>query len=234
MTPGDGRASAAGAPGEPFSDTAPGAPAVRGVLHRATGGGEGIVLSHGAGSSADASLLVALAGALAAAGITALRCDLPFRQRRATGPPGRGDAATDRAGLRRAVEALQATAPGRVLLGGHSYGGRQASMLAAEDASVATALLLLSYPLHPPGRPDQPRTAHFASLSTPALFVHGTRDPFGTIEEVESARALIPARTALIPVDGAGHDLFHVRRPGARGAELVARIVRELIDFARA
>jgi len=121
-----------------------------------------------------------------------------------------------------------------MLLGGHSYGGRQASMLAAEETSVANALLLLSYPLHPPTRPDQPRTAHFPSLATPALFVHGSRDPFGTLEEVDRARALIPARTAMIAVDGAGHDLFHVRRPGARGAELVARIVDELTRFARA
>ena len=233
MTAGDGQVGAAGTPGEPFADAAPGAPAVRGALHRAAGGRDGIVLAHGAGSSASSPLLVALAGALAAAGIAALRCDLPFRQRRATGPPGRGDAATDRAGLRRAVEALRTAVPGRMLLGGHSYGGRQASMLAAEDGATASALLLLSYPLHPPERPDQPRTAHFPSLSTPALFVHGTGDPFGTIDEVESARALIPARTALLAVDGAGHDLFHVRRPGARGAELVARIVRELLDFAR-
>jgi uncharacterized protein len=221
-------------PAEPFADLAPGAPPVRGMLHRAEPAAGGIVLAHGAGSSAQAPLLVALSTALAASGMTALRCDLPFRQRRATGPPGRGDATVDRAGLRRAVEAVHRAVPGPLSLGGHSYGGRQASMLAAEDASVASALLLLSYPLHPPTRPDQPRTAHFPSLATPALFVHGTRDPFGTIEEIEAARALIPARTALLAVDGAGHDLFHVRRPGARGAELIARIVRELFAFALA
>jgi len=218
---------------EPFADVPPGAPMVRGVLHRAEPAAGAIVLAHGAGSSAQSPLLVALASALAAAGVTALRCDLPFRQRRATGPPGRGDAALARAGLRRAAEAVHRVAPGPLSLGGHSYGGRQASLVAAEDASVARALLLLSYPLHPPDRPDQPRTAHFPSLSTPALFVHGARDPFGTIEELEAARALIPARTALIAVDGAGHDLFHVRRPGARGAELVERVVREFLAFAR-
>ena len=221
-------------PGEPFSDLTPGAPAVHGVLHRAATAEDGIVLAHGAGSTAEAPLLVALSTALAAAGITALRCTLPFRQARRTGPPGRGAAAVDRAGLRHAIEALRAVVPGRVLLGGHSYGGRQASLLAAEDASVTCALLLLSYPLHPPTRPDQPRTAHFPSLSTPALFVHGARDPFGSIEDVDRARALIPARTSLLAVEGAGHDLFHVRRPGARGAELVERIVDEIARFARA
>ena len=92
-------------------------------------------------------------------------------------------------------------------LGGHSYGGRQCSILAAENPTVADALLLLSYPLHPPRQPAKPRTEHFAALRTPALFVHGTRDPFGSIAELEGAMRLIPARTVLIPVEGAPHGL---------------------------
>src|SRR5262245_49609746 len=132
--------------GEPFATAAPGAPAVRGVLHRADGGdGDGLVLTHGAGSDHNAPLLVALAGAFAASGITVLRCDLPYRQARRTGPPPRGAAAADQAGLRRAAQVLREIAPARLFLGGHSYGGRQASMLAAGDPGVADALLLLSY-----------------------------------------------------------------------------------------
>ncbi len=80
-------------------------------------------------------------------------------------------------------------------------------MLAAEAPTSADALLLLSYPLHPPRELDKPRTAHFPDLRTPALFVHGTRDPFGTIAELEAARHLIPAKTTLIPVEGAPHGL---------------------------
>jgi hypothetical protein len=80
-------------------------------------------------------------------------------------------------------------------------------MVAAEDSSVAEALLLLSYPLHPPGKPAQPRTAHFPSLRTPALFVHGTKDPFGTVEELTDALLMIPVPTELTTVPGAGHDL---------------------------
>jgi predicted alpha/beta-hydrolase family hydrolase len=80
-------------------------------------------------------------------------------------------------------------------------------MLAAEDAKVADALLLLSYPLHPPRELDKPRTGHFPELRTPAVFVHGTRDPFGTIAEIETALRLIPAKTRLIPVEGAPHGL---------------------------
>src|SRR5436309_2951619 len=115
-----------------------------------------------------------------------------------------GGAARDREGLRGAVEAVRASAPGRVFLGGHSYGGRQASILAAGQPGLADALLLLSYPLHPPGRAGEPRTAHFPGLRTPALFVHGSADPFGALDELESARGLIPAQTALLPSEGAG------------------------------
>jgi len=117
-------------------------------------------------------LLIRVAEAFSSAGTTVLRCDLPFRQVRPHGPPS-GNGAQDRAGLRRAVDALREIAPGRMFLGGHSYGGRQASMLAAEDPNVVDALLLLSYPLHPPNRPMQMRTAHFAKLKIPVLFVHG-------------------------------------------------------------
>ena len=95
-----------------------------------------------------------------------------------------------------------------MFLGGQSYGGRQASMLAASDPSLVEGLLLLSYPLHPPGRPTQMRTAHFPSLRTPTLFVQGTKDPFGSIEEMESSVKLIPAKTRLLSVQGVGHSLM--------------------------
>ena len=151
-------------------------------------------------------LLVALAEAFCAAGVTVLRCDLPFRQARPQGPPPRGSAERDQQGLRAAVESVRRVA-GRVFLGGHSYGGRQASMLSASDPGVAEALLLLSYPLHPPQRPDELRTAHFPRLETPALFVSGARDGFGSVAEMESALKLIPARTELVTIAGAGHEL---------------------------
>jgi len=141
------------------------------------------------------------------AGVVTLRCDLPFRQQRPKGPPFPAQAARDREGLRRAVEALREIAGRKVFLGGHSYGGRQASMLAAEEPDVADALLLLSYPLHPPHKPQELRTGHFGSIQMPALFVHGTRDTFGTTDEMRAALALIPARTDLAIVEGAGHSL---------------------------
>jgi hypothetical protein len=183
-------------------------PAVRGFLHRPDHpNNAGIVLTHSAGSNFRAPLLMEAAEAFAGAGFTVLRCDLPFRQTRPYGPPGPGDASRDREGLKNAVAAMRKLVAGRVFLGGHSYGGRQSTMLCAEEPSLADGLLLFSYPLHPPRKPAQLRTQHLPKLVTPALFVHGTRDPFGSIEEIESALKLIPAKTRLLPIEGEGHDL---------------------------
>jgi predicted alpha/beta-hydrolase family hydrolase len=166
-----------------------------------------LLLTHGAGSNRNAPLLVALANAFSEHQVEVLRYDLPFRQERPHGPPRPGDAARDREGLREQILKLREKHPGQVWLGGHSYGGRQASLLAAETPGLADRLLLLSYPLHPPRKPEQLRTAHFPKLQTPALFVHGSRDPFGSIEELKNAIALIPAPVELLEMEGAGHDL---------------------------
>ncbi|HYL37345.1 MAG TPA: alpha/beta fold hydrolase [Bryobacteraceae bacterium] len=183
-----------------------------------------LILTHGAGSNRNAPLLVAVANAFAAAGTEVLRYDLPFRQERPHGPPRPGDAARDREGLREQVLKAREKQPEHVWLGGHSYGGRQASILAAETPGLVDALLLLSYPLHPPRKPDQLRTAHFPKLRTPLLFVHGSRDPFGSMEEMKHALALIPGGARLIEVEGAGHDLGREREVLA--ASIVAEFMR--------
>jgi uncharacterized protein len=181
---------------------------VAGFLHRpVNSAAPGLVLTHGAGATCASPLLIAVANALCSAGFLVLRYDLPFRQRRRFGPPHPSAAAEDRAGVGAAVELMRAHASGVVIAGGHSYGGRQSTMLASEDAALCDALLLLSYPLHPPNKPAQMRTEHFANLHTPALFVHGTNDPFGSMEELKLAIALIPSRTELVQVAAAGHDL---------------------------
>jgi len=183
-------------------------PHVRGFLHSpAISNRNGLILVHGAGSNRNAPLLEALAEAFNSHGYTVLRCDLPFRQERPTGPPFPGDAARDRDGLRNSVRVMQQLVTGRVFLGGHSYGGRQSTMLAAEEPDLVSGLLLLSYPLHPPRKPEQLRTQHLSKLRTSCLFVHGRRDPFGSIDEMNKALELIPARKELLSVEGAGHDL---------------------------
>ena len=188
---------------EPFT-----AQGVRGFLHRPEGTAEsGLVLTHGAGGNCAMPLLVAVATAFCDAGFDVLRCDLPFRQRRPNGPPSPSSAAVDREGLRLAVAALRAVGPRRIILGGQSYGGRQATMLVAEIPELVKALLLFSYPLHPPGKPERLRTEHFPRLRIPCVFVQGTVDPFGSSAELRDAVSLIPAPTEIVTVDGAGHDL---------------------------
>ena len=213
---------------EPFLKESPGQPAVRGFLHRAEKSFDGLVLTHGAGGNCNSALLIALAESHCVKGITVLRCDLPFRQARPHGPP-MGTAEQDQAGLRHASQALRKLVSGRLFLGGHSYGGRMATMLAAQDHSVADGLFLLSYPLHPPRKPQQLRTAHFPKLNTPALFVHGTRDPFGSIAEMQSALSLIPAETRLLPIEGGGHDLLIK----SDTKEIVEAIVTSFAEWAK-
>jgi len=165
------------------------------------------MLTHGAGSDARAPLLARVAEAFADAGVLVLRYDLPFRQQRLKGPPNPRQAVHDREGIGRAAEILRGLASGRVFAGGHSYGGRQTAMWAVEQPAAAAGLLLLSYPLHPPGKPDQKRTGFFPELRTAALFVHGTLDHFGSIEDLRAALGSISAPVDLLPVEGAGHDL---------------------------
>jgi len=224
---------------EPFADLSAD-PAVRGFLHLPVReNGDALVLTHGAGANCQSKLLTAIADAFAEAGVTVLRCDLPFRQARPHGPPFPASAERDREGLRQAVNAVRQRVPGRIFLGGHSYGGRQATMLVAGSQSAVVqgnhedelqrlgGLLLLSYPLHPPRRPTEMRTGHFPRLRTAALFVHGSRDPFGSVAEMTSALELIPARTLLLEAEGVGHDLLSRKTVG----DLPARIVETFSSF---
>jgi predicted alpha/beta-hydrolase family hydrolase len=210
-----------------FAD-AQGEPAIRGFLHEPERGNKhGVVLTHGAGSNCQTRLLLELSNRLAASGWTVLRCDLPFRMARKFGPPSPGGAARDREGLKRAVALLRKKVAGRIFVGGHSYGGRQASLLLAEEPGVAEGLLLLSYPLHPPRKPEELRTKHFPQLRTAAFFVHGTSDPFATTEEMHGALELVPGKHELLQIEGAGHELL--RKTG--GVEMLEEIVREFGKF---
>lgn len=203
-------------------------PAVRGFLHSPVKpNGDALILTHGAGSSSTAPLLVAISEAFAGHGYVVLRCDLPFRQERRNGPPFPGNAERDRAGLRNAVAILRKKFAGRIFLGGHSYGGRQATMLCAAEPELVSGLLLLSYPLHPPRKADQLRIQHLPNLRTPGLFVHGTRDPFGSIEEIKKALGLVPAKTELITVEAAGHDL------GFKGKSQAPELPAKILDAFR-
>jgi uncharacterized protein len=211
----------------PFSDSYAD-PVIHGFLHEPLKpSGSAIVLTHGAGANCQSRLLIAVSDALAVVGLTVLRFDLPFRNERLHGPPRPGSAARDREGLRRAVALMKEKKFKQTFMGGHSYGGRQSTMLASEEPHLVDGLLLLSYPLHPPQKPEQLRTSHFPKLNAPALFVHGTKDPFGTIAEMNAALKLIPARHMVFEVEGAGHDLL-----GKKSADdLPTRIATEFQAF---
>ena len=154
-------------------------------------------------ASADHHTLVAVEEAVAP--VPVARVDFPYRRE--------GRKAPDRAPkliaciVEEAAALAEATgvAPERIVLGGRSMGGRMCSMAVAEGLPAA-GLVLLSYPLHPPGKPDRLRTEHLPALDLPCLFVGGTRDAFGTPEEVEAAVALIPGPVTLVWLDGQGHD----------------------------
>lgn len=189
---------------------------------------KGIILTHGAGSSADAPLLIVVGAAFEQAGFRVVRHTLNFRINKPKGPPHPKDAPGDQAGLRDAVKEMRRDGTEKVYLGGHSYGGRQATIMASEHPGLIAALLLLSYPLHPPEKPLQLRTAHFSNLRTPSLFIHGAKDTFGTEEEMTNALKLIPARVELLTIPNAGHDL------GGGKGPLAAKFAARFLDFIKA
>ncbi|MBW3645830.1 MAG: dienelactone hydrolase [Actinobacteria bacterium] len=162
------------------------------------------LLAPGAGSGRDHSCLVAIEAALAPLPVE--RMDFPYRKR--------GRKAPDRAPvlLAAVVEAASALVtaqgldPAGLVLGGRSMGGRMCSMAVAEGLPAA-GLVLVSYPLHPPGRPDRLRTAHLPDIDVPCLFVSGTRDAFATPAELEAATAAIPAPVEHVWVQGGRHEL---------------------------
>ncbi|AGB20901.1 alpha/beta hydrolase superfamily enzyme, predicted hydrolase [Mycobacterium sp. JS623] len=180
---------------------------IAGVAHEPKGKAKGaVVLTHGAGGSRESPLLIRICDEWASRGWLAVRYNLPYRRRRPKGPPS-GSAATDQAGVVEAIELARTLTKGPVVAGGHSYGGRMTSMVIADEAAAVDVLTLFSYPLHPPGKPERARTEHLSRITAPTVFTHGTADPFGTIDELRPAAALISAATELVEITGARHDL---------------------------
>lgn len=180
---------------------------IEGIAHEPDGKPQGaVVLTHGAGGSRESALLKKICEEWARRGWLAVRYNLPYRRRRPKGPPS-GSAATDQTGVVEAVELVRTMAQGPIIAGGHSYGGRMTSMAVADQTAHVDALTLFSYPLHPPGKPEKPRTEHLPRIDVPTVFTHGTSDPFGSIEELTAAAGLIPASTEVVEITGARHDL---------------------------
>jgi hypothetical protein len=154
------------------------------------GGDTLLALTHGAGGTFETPSLVAYAEAMAARGMRVVRFNLPYVE---AGKKMPGPQARDEACWRDIVNTLRARAP-RVLLGGRSYGGRMASHVVAVGVPCA-GLVLLAYPLHPPGKPERLRTAHLERIRAPMLLLQGTRDPFAEPTLLARTLAKLPGAT---------------------------------------
>jgi predicted alpha/beta-hydrolase family hydrolase len=161
----------------------------------------GLVLAPGASATRDHPSLVVLDDALTAVGVAVERIDLPSSR------PGPKVLATI-AGAAGALAARSGLPPGRILLGGRSFGGRMCSMAVA-GGLPALGLVLISYPLHPPGRPEVARVEHLPALDLPCLFVSGTRDAFATPAELQAATAAVAGPVTHVWIDGGDHGLRH-------------------------
>ncbi|MDR6827164.1 putative alpha/beta-hydrolase family hydrolase [Bosea sp. BE271] len=189
-----------------------------------------ILLAHGAGAPMDSASMTAAVKALAGAGFRVARFEFDYMAARRTGtartPPPKAEKLNPE--YLAAIEALGAK--GTLVIGGKSMGGRVASMVADSlfEAGRVQGLLCLGYPFHPPGKPAQLRTAHLANLKTPALIVQGTRDEFGTREEV-SAYTLSPA-IALLWLEDGDHDLKPRKRVSGFSAADHLKTVAEAVS----
>ncbi len=202
---------------------------IAGVAHHPTGAPAGaVVLTHGAGGDRDSALLQRVCDEWASRGWLAVRYNLPYRRRRPKGPPS-NSAATDQQGVAEAIRWAHSVTDGPVIAGGHSYGGRMTSMVVAgrnpEAMPRLAALTLFSYPVHPPGKPERTRTDHLRAITVPTVFTHGSSDPFGSLDEVRAAAALIPARTEVVAGAGARHDL------GSRDIDVAAAAVTAALQL---
>lgn len=166
-----------------------------------------ILLAHGAGAAMDSAAMTAASAALAAAGFRVARFEFGYMAARRTSgtrkPPPRAELLTEE--YRAAIRALDAGP--RLIIGGKSMGGRVASMVADEERAAGriAGLLCLGYPFHPPGKPDSLRTAHLEKLRTPALICQGTRDIFGSREEVSGYT--LSDTIAILWLEDGDHDL---------------------------
>ena len=178
-----------------------------------------VLLTPGASAGRDQPALVAVENALAPVPVE--RMDFPYRKAGRKSPdkaPVLIEAVREGAA---ALAKRTRLAPDRLVLGGRSMGGRMCSMAVA-DGLPALGLALISYPLHPPGRPEKSRTEHLPRLDVPCLFVSGTKDAFGTVDELEAATATIPGPVTHVWLDGGDHGL-------RRRDDEVASIVRDWV-----
>ena len=188
-----------------------------------------VILAHGAGSHMEQKTVVWLAGLLREAGFSVVRFNFLYRAQ-GRGMPDRMPVAVEtyRAVIASVRERLK---PGRLLIGGHSFGGRVASMVEAESP-VSDGLVLFGYPLHPPGQPEKLRDAHLASIKTPTLQLNGTVDELCTREIMDRIVAgLDPRAWRVVWIEGADHSYAVKKVSGRTRKDVEADIANALTEF---
>jgi predicted alpha/beta-hydrolase family hydrolase len=191
-------------------------------------GGTVVVLGHGAGSTRTQPAMVALAEALAASGRRCLLYNFLYSE----AGRGRPDPAPALEAVTRAIGAYaqDTLGPARLVHGGRSMGGRMASRIVAEGAP-ADALVLLAYPLHPPGREDQLRDAHLPNIAVPILFVQGTRDDFARPDLLDAVMSRLGERATLHRIEGGDHSFNVPKRTGRTAADVRHEVHRVVVDW---
>ncbi len=212
-----------------------GAESVTALRYPASGGKKSaptLILAHGAGAGQSSRFMVQCAEALAERGLETVTFNFLYtdKNRRVPDPP-----ATLESCYQSIVDAVERRAPGRpIVIGGKSMGGRIATQIAAratDDLAAVKGLVLLGYPLHPPGKPEQLRTRHLPQITRPMLFIQGSRDTFGTPGELGAVLAGLGAQTELMTVEGGDHS-FTVRKSSPRPqADVYGAIYGRIIEW---
>jgi hypothetical protein len=206
------------------------------AAHAGVGEPIALILAHGAGAGHLHPFMVGFGTNLAARGIDVVTFNFPYKESRRKVPDRA--AALEQAYLAVIADTRQRTpaAARSLFIGGKSMGGRMASHVAAHHAETAgplSGLVFLGYPLHPPGRPDQLRDAHLPSISAPLLFVQGSRDAFGTPEELRPVLARLSAPAGLVVVEGGDHSFTVPRGSGRSRDEVLGEIYDRVARWMR-
>jgi predicted alpha/beta-hydrolase family hydrolase len=190
-----------------------------------------VVLAHGAGAPMDHPFMNAIAEGIAGKEIRVARFEFPYMAARRDGGKRR---APDREPMlmqawREVVSELGAAE--RLVIGGKSMGGRIASQVAAADSRGIAGVVMLGYPLHPPGRPDKPRTKHLPAIKVPMLFVQGSRDAFGTPDELRPVMKHLTAPATLYVVEGGDHSFKVPKKGPVPQDQVYDRVFDEIVNW---
>jgi predicted alpha/beta-hydrolase family hydrolase len=220
---------------EAFSVALPSGGTVTALHYAAAPAAAAVVLAHGAGAGQLSTFMTQTARAFARAGFDAITFNFPYIEQKRRVPDRAPVLEACYTAVVRDVRERVPSAARALFIGGKSMGGRMATHIAAADRALAVdGLVLFGYPLHPPGKPDRRRDAHLPSIASPVLVVQGSRDPFGTPDELRPGLASIPGPVTLHVVDGGDHS-FKVTPGGrARQAAVDEEIVRISEEWMRA